>query len=56
MTLCINIGEIPILVHTDSAEFARLLENRYGPFVVAAGRSGDPPRKETASEKQEARR
>ena len=32
--LCIEIGEIPILVHTDSAEFAGLLHKRYGEFVV----------------------
>jgi len=34
--VCIEIGATPILVHTDSDEFARLLEDRYGPFVVAA--------------------
>jgi hypothetical protein len=32
--VCIDIGEMPILVHTDSAEFAHLLEDRYGPFVL----------------------
>jgi hypothetical protein len=32
----INIGEMPILVRTDSLEFARLLEDRYGGFVTAA--------------------
>lgn len=34
--LVIEIGEIPILVRTDSAEFARLLEERYGSYVTAA--------------------
>ncbi len=32
--LTINIGEIPILVRTESREFARMLEDRYGEFVV----------------------
>jgi hypothetical protein len=32
----IDIGGMPILVHTDSPEFARLLENRYGSFVNPA--------------------
>jgi hypothetical protein len=40
--VCIDIGNMPILLHTDSAEFARLLEDRYGPFVVAAAGSADP--------------
>jgi hypothetical protein len=31
----INIGEIPILVRTDSSEFAHMLEDRYGKFVTA---------------------
>ena len=39
--VCIDIGEMPILVHTDSAEFAHLLEDRYGSFVVGAGPSAD---------------
>jgi len=33
--LSIEIGEMPILVRTDSAEFAHLLEDRYGEFVSA---------------------
>jgi hypothetical protein len=33
--LAIDIGGMPILVRTDSAEFARLLEDRYGGFVIA---------------------
>jgi hypothetical protein len=33
--LCIEIGEMSILVRTDSPEFARLLEDRYGSFVSA---------------------
>jgi hypothetical protein len=37
----IEIGGIPIIVRTDSCEFARLLEDRYGPFVVRAS-SGLP--------------
>ena len=32
----IDIGAMPILVRTDSPEFARLLEDRYGGFVTAA--------------------
>ncbi len=40
--LCIEIGEIPILVRTDSAEFASLLEDRYGKFVVGWRAAGDP--------------
>ena len=39
--VCIDIGGMPILVRTDSAEFARLLRDRYGPFVVGAGPSAD---------------
>lgn len=39
--VCIGIGEMPILVRTESAEFARLLEDRYGPFVVKAGRAAE---------------
>jgi hypothetical protein len=31
----IEIGEMSILVRTDSREFARLLEDRYGGFVSA---------------------
>ncbi len=31
----INIGAMPILVRTDSPEFAHLLEDRYGKFVTA---------------------
>ena len=31
----INIGEMPILVRTGSAEFAHMLEDRYGKFVTA---------------------
>ena len=34
--LVIEIGAMPILVHTGSAEFVRLLEDRYGGFVTAA--------------------
>ena len=33
--LTINIGAIPILVRTDSPEFAHMLEDRYGKFVTA---------------------
>jgi hypothetical protein len=33
----IDIGGMPILVRTDSAEFARLLESRYGSFVNRSG-------------------
>jgi hypothetical protein len=40
--LCIEIGEIPILVRTDSAEFASLLRDRYGKFVVGWRAAGDP--------------
>jgi hypothetical protein len=47
--VCIDIGEMPILVHTDSAEFAHLLEDRYGSFVVGAGRRAAPPSDEPAT-------
>jgi hypothetical protein len=40
--VCIEIGEMPILVRTASGEFANLLRDRYGPFVVGATRSADP--------------
>ena len=40
--LCIEIGEIPILVRTGSAEFASLLRDRYGKFVVGWRAAGDP--------------
>jgi len=33
--LAIEIGEMPILVRTDSAEFAHLIGDRYGEFVAA---------------------
>ncbi|MGA9058995.1 MAG: hypothetical protein WB763_21085 [Terriglobia bacterium] len=33
--LAIDIGGMPILVRTGSAEFARMLEDRYGKFVTA---------------------
>ena len=33
--LTIDIGEIPILVRTDSPDFAHMLEDRYGEFVSA---------------------
>jgi len=33
--VAIEIGAMPILVRTDSPEFARLLEDRYGKFVTA---------------------
>ena len=33
--LTIDIGAIPILVRTDSREFAHMLEDRYGEFVTA---------------------
>lgn len=36
--LAIEIGGITIVVRTDSGEFARLLADRYGPFVTAMGR------------------
>jgi len=32
--VCIDIGKMPILVRTDSAEFARLLRDRYGSFAT----------------------
>ena len=35
--LAIEIGGIPILVRTDSSEFARLLEQRYAGFVKGSG-------------------
>ena len=34
--LVIEIGGMPILVRTESAEFARLLEKRYGSFITTA--------------------
>ncbi len=34
--LVVEIGAMPILVRTDSPEFARLLEDRYGSFVTVA--------------------
>jgi len=40
--VCIEIGEMPILVRTASGEFANLLRDRYGAFVVGAARSADP--------------
>ena len=52
----IEIGGMAIVVRTGSAEFARLLADHYGPFVIGAGSSseasagvpaaGDPPRPE----------
>jgi len=39
--VCIDIGEMPIAVHTDSADFARLLRDRYGSFVAEAGPSAN---------------
>lgn len=39
-SICIEIGEMPILVHTDSADFAKLLEDRYGQFVVGCSSKG----------------
>jgi len=30
----IEIGGMPILVRTESLEFARMLEDRYGEFVI----------------------
>ena len=36
--LSIDIGGMPILVRTESPEFARLLEDRYGRFVTTDGR------------------
>ena len=33
--LTIDIGGMPILVHTDSPEFAHMLEDRYGEFINA---------------------
>ena len=54
----IEIGGMAIVVRTGSAEFARLLADRYGPFVIGAGSSaaastgapavGDPPGPEQA--------
>jgi hypothetical protein len=40
--VCIDIGGIPILVHTASPEFAHLLKDRYGPFVVRSAPSANP--------------
>jgi len=40
--VCIDIGGMPILVHTHSAEFAHLLKDRYGPFVVRSAPSANP--------------
>jgi len=40
--LCIEIGAIPISVHTDSAEFASLLRDRYGKFVAGCRATGAP--------------
>jgi hypothetical protein len=40
--VCIDIGRMPILVHTDSTEFAQLLEDRYGSFVAGVRPSADP--------------
>jgi hypothetical protein len=39
--VCIEIGGMAIVVRTGSAEFARLLRDRYGPFVVRAGPPAD---------------
>jgi hypothetical protein len=36
--LVIDIGAMPILVRTDSPEFARLLEDRYGGFITTDAR------------------
>ena len=41
--VCIDIGGMPILVCTDSAEFAKLLKDRYGPFIVGVGSPADAP-------------
>lgn len=42
--LAIDIGGMPVVVRTESPEFARILENRYGEFVIvnAAGRHNPP--------------
>ena len=52
--VCIEIGGMPIVVRTDSAEFAKLLKDRYGPFVVGVGSSGDAPSDTRATEEPEA--
>jgi len=39
--VCIEIGGIPIVVHTDNAAFAHLLEDRYGSFVLGARPAAD---------------
>jgi ABC-type molybdenum transport system ATPase subunit/photorepair protein PhrA len=35
--MTIDIGGMPVLVHTDSLEFAHMLEDRYGKFAIAEG-------------------
>jgi len=40
--LAIDIGGMPILVRTDSAEFASLLEDRYGSFIETLAPSPQP--------------
>ena len=49
--LAIDIGDMPILVRTDSAEFAALLEDRYGSFIKPQASSPQPwpPRAKRAS-------
>jgi hypothetical protein len=32
-SITLEIGDMPILLRTDNAEFVRMIENRYGPFV-----------------------
>ena len=41
--VCIEIGGMAIVVRTGSGDFARLLENRYGSFVVGAGARAEAP-------------
>lgn len=48
--LAIDIGDMPILVRTDSAEFAALLEDRYGSFIKPQASAHPwPPRAKRAS-------
>jgi hypothetical protein len=39
--VCIEIGGMPIVVHTDNAAFAHLLEDHYGSFVLGARPAAD---------------
>jgi len=41
--VAIEIGGMTVVVRTDSSEFARLLRDRYGPFVLDAGWPAEAP-------------